>query len=208
MATNCDITEGLLQPECLKGQAGIKTVFFFRHTSLQVTYNIDGEIDSIGTGTVFRFDQDSYHGTSTEEPQTGEAGESSFVQQQVDMTMFFIDPAFRETIDFIRRGRWAIFCLDYHGNIKLYGEQNAMKQIGGAVESGTAPGDNLYSSLVFEGVQNDYARFLAPFTTFPFDNMTGILVTPRYDNDPGLVLQNIAGDHILIDTSGNKLDHN
>jgi len=208
MATDCEINDGLLQPECLQGQAGIKTVFFFRHTNLDVVYNVDGEITSIGSGYLYRFDQDNNHGSALEELQQGQGEESSFIKQQIDMTMFYIDPEFRKVIDLIRKGRWAVFCLDYHDKIKLYGEMNAMKQVGGAIPSGTKSGDNLYSNLVFEGIQDEYAHFLEDFTTYPFDNMAGVEVMPRYDNAPGLILQNVGLDNILIDNFGNKLDYN
>jgi hypothetical protein len=61
--------------------------------------------------------------------------------------------------------------------------------------------------LTFEGEENEYARFLEDYTTYPFDNFPGIVVTPRYGNEPGLVLQNTAGDFIEVDNSGNRLDH-
>lgn len=206
--TICDIDDGLLQPECLTGQAGVKTVFFFRHSSLNLTYNAKGEITGIGTGIVLRFDQDNYHGMASEEVMQGREGENSYIQQTVEMTMYYISPEFRETIDLIRLGRWAIFCEDYQGKIKLYGEINAMKQNGGQIETGKAPDDNLYSSLVFQGVQDHYARFLEDYTTYPFDNMAGVIVSPRYDNRPGLLVLNGSGDNILIDVNDNKLDHN
>ncbi len=201
----CDIDDGLLTPECLVGKAGIKTVFFFRHALLDVTINAGGEITGIGTGFVYRFDQDNYHGQAVEDVVQGE--ESSYINQTVDMTMFYVNPEFRGTVDRIRLGRWAIFCEDYTGKIKLYGQKNAMRQSGGSLESGTSADDNLYSHLVFFGVEDHYARFLADYTTHPFDNMAGVVVTPRYDNLPGLILQN-AADNILIDNSGNKLDYN
>lgn len=206
MALNCDISNGRLYNDCLDDIAGVKTVFFMKHSLLTFTKNLAGEIVTLGPATVYRFEQDRSHGTAIQEIVRG-TDESQYLRQQIDMTIFYMTPEFIYTINVLKRGLWAIFFLDYKDKIRLLGEFTPMAQMTGVDQSGTAPGDSLYTNLSFMGMTSFYAPFLEDFTTYPFDNFPDILVVPEYGRLPGLVLQNNAGEYILVDNFGNKLDH-
>jgi hypothetical protein len=203
---NCDIQDGRLHDDCLDSVAGIKTVFFFKHNNLNVVKNMAGEITSIGTGLIYRFEQDQYHGLVVQEINRGQ-DLTQYVRFQIDFTMFYITPEFLYTINHIKNGLWAIFYLDYENKIRLLGEWTPMQQNGGVDDSGQAAGDTFWANLSFSGESSAYAPYLEDFTTYPFDNMTGILVSPPYGALPGLLIYNDAGEHYETDVFGNRLDY-
>ncbi len=203
---NCDITAGRLNEECQEARAGVKTVFFFKHSQLQVTKNLGGEIIGIGAGTIFRFEQDQHHGLAVQE--INRNGETQYLKQQIDFTLFFVSSQFIQTINYLKAGNWAIFFLDYRDKIRLMGEFTPMYQNGFQEQQGTGADGSQYSNLSFAGMSDRYAPFLEDYTDDPFDNFPLVDVIPRYDNLPGLILQNNTGDYIKADNYGNRLDWN
>lgn len=202
---NCDIQDGRLHDDCLESVAGIKTVFFFKHNALSITKNLAGEITSIGSGTMYRFEQDSTHGQVVQEINRG-ADDTQYIHFQIDFTLFYITPEFIYTINHLKNGLWAIFFLDYEDKIRCLGEFTAMYQNGGIDQSGKSAGDTLWTNLAFSGMSNAYAPYLEDFTKVPFDNMPGVIVVPPYA-EPGLLIYNNTGEKYDVDTFGNRLDY-
>jgi len=199
---NCDITDGRLFADCFE-RAGVKTVFFFRHSLLKPTKNPNGEIDYFGNGTLFRFEQDNDHGLAIQEIVKGDG--TTYVNFQIDMTLFYLTPGYWQTINYLKNGLWAIFFLDYEDKIRLMGEASPLQKIEGVDQSGTLPDETMYINLVFHGMGDNYAPYLEPFTDYPFDNFP-VQVVPEYFAQPNDILAN-ATDYILIDNLGNKLSH-
>jgi hypothetical protein len=204
---NCDLQTGRLHDDCLEDIAGAKTFYFMKHNVLSYTKNLAGEIDTLGPATVYRFEQDEVHGLVIQEIVRG-SDETQYLRQQADMTMFYISQEFITTINIIKMGLWAIFFLDYKNKIRLLGEFTPMTQQGGIDQSGKAAGDRLYSNLSFMGVTGAYAPFLEDYTDFPFDNFPGIIMVPRYDTAPGLLIYNDPGEHYKHrNFPNNRLDY-
>lgn len=202
----CDIQSGRLHDDCIEGIAGVKTVYFMKHSELSFTKNIAGEIITLGPATVFRFEQDEYHGTAIQEIVRG-TDDTHYLRFQIDLTLFYMNPEFIYTINRLKAGKWAIFFLDYQDKIRLLGEVTPMYQINGIDQSGKAAGDNLYTNLAFQGDGSAYAPYLEDFTTFPFDNFPNIIVTPKYGALPGLLIYNNSSEHYKTDIFGNRLDY-
>lgn len=179
MSITCDIQNGRLLDDCLESQAGIQTIFFFKHNQLKVEKNLAGEIISIGVGTVYRFEQDDSHGVALQEIIRGDA-DTQYLRQQVDLTLFYITPEYLQTVNYLKRGHWAILFLDYDNRLRLLGEYTPMTQVKMLNQSGTAAGDKKWSNLSFMGITSDFAPFLEDYANFPFDNLPGIDVIPPY----------------------------
>lgn len=199
---NCDISNGRLFDDC-KERAGIKTVFFFRHSLLNVTKNLAGEITNFGSGTIFRFEQDNDHGVAIQEIQRNAEG-AQFLRLQIDLTLFYSTPGYLATLNYLKNGRWAIFVLDYEDKIRLFGEWSAMERAEGLAESGKTAGDNLFTNLSFVGNAGEYAPYLEQFTDYPFDNFP-VVVVPPYIPSQNQIIWDGIGDHITIDNLGNSL---
>lgn len=194
--------------DCTDQIAGVKTVYFFRHSLLDIQKNLAGEITYIGAGDMYRFEQDQYHGLALQEIIRGQ-NDTQYVRQQTDMTLFYITPEFIQTIQYLKRGLWAIFFLDYEDKIRLLGEFTPMYQLDGVDQSGKKAGESFWSNLSFEGISNSFAPFLEDFTDYPFDNFEpDIIMHPRYDTAPGLLTYNNAGEYYKwINFPNNRLDY-
>jgi hypothetical protein len=199
----CDITNGRDLQDCRVQMAGIKTVFFFRHSLVtNVTKNGAGEVTGFGNGTIYRFEQNVTEGTLTQEVVRGQDF-SQYVRFTVEMTMFYDKREYMEVINYLKSGRWAIFCLDNQNEIRMLGETTGMQETQGIGQSGKTAGDLLYTNLTFEGLSNDLAPFLENFTDYPFDNFP-VAVTPPYVPSDSFISIN-ASDKLAIDNLGNRL---
>ena len=204
---NCDIQAGRLYDDCLDDIAGVKTVYFMNHKLLEFTKNLAGEIDTLGPADVYRFEQDEWHGTAIQEIVRG-SDETQYLRQQIDMTVFYINPEFYTSINYLKNGLWAIFFLDMKDKIRLMGEFTPMSQTTGIDQSGQGPGDSRYTNLSFQGITGAYAPFLEQWTNFPFDNFPDIIMHPRYDQAPGLLTYNDAGEYYKANPfPNNRLDY-
>jgi hypothetical protein len=201
----CDITNGRLANDC-KERAGVKTVFFFRHSLLNnITRNGAGEITNFGNGTVLRFEQDTDHGAAMQEIVKGGDNASQFVRFQLEMTVFFVTPSFLQSLNALKNGLWAIFFMDYHDKIRLMGESTAMQETQATGQSGETAEGGKYLNMTFTGLGGEYAPYLEAFTDYPFDNFP-VGVQPPYVPGEDRILIN-ATDFLLIDNSGNKLKY-
>lgn len=181
----CDLTGGRLYSDC-DDIAGVKTVYFFKHDLLDIKKNAFGEVAEIGCGYVYRFEQDDLHGTAVQEIVRGQ-GETQYLRQQIDLTLFYIDKQVLPIINVLKQGSWAIMWMDYNGKIRLFGELSAMTQGEGVSQSGRSAGDRKWSNLSFVGIANNYAPFLIDFNKLPFDNIPCIEVVPEYTGKEDLL---------------------
>lgn len=196
---DCNINNGRLLGECLDEIAGVKTVFFMKHSFLEFTKNLAGEIATLGEASIFRFEQDEYHGQAMQEIVRGH--DSLYLRQQIDLTVFYIDPDFLYTVNVLKLGQWAIFFMDYDNKIRLLGEETSLTQTTGVDQSGRGPGDSRWSNLSFMGSASNYAPFLEDFAQYPFDNFPLINVIPEYFATDDDLLINAAGDAVQINAS-------
>ena len=187
MALNCDISDGRLLDDCSQERAGVKTVFFYRHSELDLTYDSGGKITGIGSGTLYRFEQGDAHGMAFQTITRGD-GDTTYMEYQIDMTTFHLLASFLEVINALKAGSWAIFWLDNADNIRLFGAQTPMYNQQGVTQSGQGPGDTTYTNLSFVGQGQDYAPFVEEFTEFPFDNFPNSVVPPYDTGDDYLLI--------------------
>lgn len=178
---SCDLTNGRLLNACSLGRAGIKTLYFTKFNdfdALTGVTELDGEITSLGADpiTIYQFDMEDNVGMFDEALTTDKANGTSFVTQVVTLTLLNIKPADLANINNMKRGRWAIWALDFEGKIRLFGRLRGCLASGGSDVSGAAPGDKKGLDMVLTAVENSYAVFMEDYTTVPFDNFANVTV--------------------------------
>jgi hypothetical protein len=181
----CDLTNGRLLDECLVGRAGIKTLFFAKlndFAALTGVTEAGGEITDLGLDPidVYRFEMADNVGMFEEAVNASQENGTVFVQQNLTLTLFNIVPADLADLNNLKLGRWVVWALDFQGNIRLFGRYNGATVNGGSETSGTAAGDKRGLDMTFIAEENDYAIFMAAYTTNPFDNFANVTVVPAY----------------------------
>lgn len=180
----CDLTTGRLLDDCLVGRAGIKTLFFAKlndFRALDVT-ELAGEITDLGLTaiSVYRFEMADNVGSFEQAVNASQENGTSFVQQNLTLTLFNVQPADLADLNNLKLGRWVVWALDFAGKIRLFGRVNGVTANGGSDSSGAAAGDKKGLDMTFVAEENDYAIFMADYTTNPFDNFTNVTVAPAY----------------------------
>jgi hypothetical protein len=204
---SCDLTNGRLLNACSLGRAGIKTLYFTKFNdfdALTGVTELDGEITSLGADpiTIYQFDMEDNVGMFDEALTTDKANGTSFVTQVITLTLLNIKPADLANINNMKRGRWAIWALDFEGKIRLFGRLRGCLASGGSDVSGAAPGDKKGLDMVLTAVENSYAVFMEDYTTVPFDNFANVTVVSGEALGPELhVAANAASD-----PNGNEAD--
>lgn len=185
---SCDLTSGRLLDECLVGRAGIKTLFYAKlndFRALTAITEVGGEITSLGAVAidVFRFEMADNVGLSDQAVNSSPENGTSFIQQNLTLTLFHIKPADLADINNLKVGRWVIWTLDFQDKIRLFGRYNGCTANGGSDASGTAAGDKKGLDMTFVAEENDYAVFMedyTPATETPFENFTNVTIIPAY----------------------------
>lgn len=182
---SCDLTSGRLLDECLVGRAGIKTLFYTKLADFEALTGITesgGEITSLGAVAidVFRFEMADNVGNFDQAVNASQENGTSFVQQNLTLTLFNILPADLADLNNLKVGRWVIWTLDFQGKIRIFGRYNGCTANGGSETSGTAAGDKKGLDMTFVAEENDYAPFMDDYTTTPFDNFANVTVVPAY----------------------------
>lgn len=181
---SCDLINGRLLNDCLANKAGIHTLFYARLSSFKSLTGVvivDGVITSLGPDpiTIYRFEMGNNVGVFNETLTRIEKG-LSFIQQEVTLSIYDVRPEDLSDLNVLKRGRWAIWAMDYDMNIRLFGMNNGMMANGGSDVSGQAAGDKKGLDLIFDGREKDYALFMDGYTTNPFDNFGNVTVSPSY----------------------------
>lgn len=177
----CDLTSGRLRQECHVGRAGIKTLYFAKYNDYAALTGITesgGEITSLGTDliSIYQFDMESNVGNFEEVPTVSRENGTAFMTQTITLTLFYIKPADLATLNALKKGRWVVWALDFQDKIRFFGQTRGMIATGGSDVSGAGPGDKKGYDLVLQSASNNFAPFMADYTTTPFDNFANVTV--------------------------------
>lgn len=181
----CDLTNGRLLDECLVGRAGIKTLYYAKLNDWRALTGVlraGGEITDLGLDpiTMHRFEMADNVGSFEQAVNSSQENGTVFVAQTLTLTLFNIKPADLADLNHLKLGRWVITTLDFQGKMRVFGEFNGCTANGGSETSGVAAGDKKGLDMTFIAEENDYAEFLADYTTNPWDNFSNVTVVPAY----------------------------
>jgi hypothetical protein len=117
---SCDLTSGRLLDECLVGRAGIKTLFYTSLADFEALTGVTesgGEITSLGAVAinVYRFEMADNVGMFEQAVNASQENGTSFVQQNLTLTLFNILPADLADLNNLKVGRWVIWTLGFSG---------------------------------------------------------------------------------------------
>jgi hypothetical protein len=197
---SCDLTNGRLLGECLVGRAGIKSIYFAKYNDFAALTGIvesGGEITDLGTDSIsaYFFDMEKNVGNFEQGTTVESANGTSFITQTVTMTLFNIKPADLVNLNALKKGRWVIWVLDFQDKIRLFGTTRGLVASGGSDVSGVGPGDKKGLDLTFSGTNNDFAVFMADYTSEPFDNFSNVSIVTDDPYGPELnTLANAVSD--------------
>lgn len=172
--------------DCLTGRAGIRTIYYAKLSDFDSVRPdvvvVDGEITDMGATAldVYRFEMADNVGMFDENVTADKTAGTSFITQNLVMTLFSIKPEDLDDLNSLKLGRWVIWTLDFQDDIRVFGYNNGCTANGGVENSGQAPGDKKGLDMTFLAEENDYALFLQDFTDTPFDNFANITVIPAY----------------------------
>lgn len=181
----CDLTSGRLIGNCQSGRAGIKTLFFTKYNdyaALTGITEIGGEITDLGAVSIslFQFDMETNVGSFEETPVVSRESGTAYIQQTINMTLFYVKPADLASLNNLKKGRWVIWAMDFNNKIRMFGEGRGMVATGGSDVSGAGPGDKKGVDLILQGTNDDYAVFMEDFTDTPFDNFANVSIITNF----------------------------
>ena len=183
---SCDLTNGRLLDECLVGRAGLRTIYYTKLNDFDTVRSdlviTNGEVTDMGINplTIYRFEMADNVGMFEESVTADKNNGTSFITQNLTMTLFNIKPEDLDDLNALKLGWWVIWTLDFQDKIRMFGYENGCTANGGAETSGQAAGDKKGLDQTFMAEENDYALFMADFTSTPFDNYPNVTVTPAY----------------------------
>jgi hypothetical protein len=204
---SCDLTSGRLRGECVTGRAGVKSLYFTKYNDYAALTGVTesgGEITSLGTDpiTIYQFDMESNVGNFDETPTVSRDNGTAFLSQSITLTLFYIKPIDLAMLNNLKKGRWAVWALDFEDKIRFFGQTRGMVATSGSDVSGVAPGDKKGLDLVLQSVSDNFAPFMADYTTVPFDNYANVTVIT--DDLYGAELYTLS--NAIADPNGTEAD--
>lgn len=178
MATNCDITNGRIEP-CKSSVGGVNALYFMNwqpnvtvDVSTEEVTDIDDGEETPGAVTAYKWavkEATNLEETINSSRETG----TSFWSQVINATFKKLDPETRKELKLATYGRLVVVVADNNGNALLCGKDRGMEVTGGTIVTGTAMGDLSGQTLIQTGEEAQPAYFLQGSTLEdPFAGMT------------------------------------
>ena len=174
----CDITIGRLLG-CRDQVGGVKAVYLIDFADIPVlTFDADEQISAFATGltSVFRYDFQAETGSFEEVITSSLENGTVFYEQNLEINLFALTKEDRKEIQLIATNTLGIFIEDFNGNVRLMGMDGGATISGGSVKTGKTKGDMSGYTITFQAKEKDQSAFVVPFTTDPFDGLTGATV--------------------------------
>ena len=178
---SCLITQGKTLG-CKDSLGGIKEFFIGNRNDFITGITIDPsteEIDGLPTATLYRFEVGRGSSSFTDQGTPDETTGTLFHLQTLNAVIRTLDPATRKNLEAAARATPIIFVRDSNDNILCMGRQEGCT-IAVTAQTGQAKGDQNGYSLVCTAEEREPAEHLEAFTSEPFDNFTGITISPSY----------------------------
>ena len=174
----CELTSGRLL-DCKTSVGGIRTVLFMQVDDYIPTYASE-VLTSITAATAYRYELQKATGSLSESISVSQENGTVFFENTLTIKLFKLTAAMRDELKLIVQNRLAVFVLDNNNSQWVVGEVNGAEITGGTSETGTALGDLNGYTLTITTQEREPMRSAATYTTTPFDNVTGLTVSPAY----------------------------
>jgi hypothetical protein len=170
----CDLTRSRTL-ECKDVVGGIKTVYFFDHGDIDITYDATDTdvIDNLGTTpTCYKYDLKGANSFEQSINSSRENG-TTFFEQTLNLTLTKLTKEDHKELKLLSYARPHVVVHDYNGNAFLMGAEHGAEITGGTIVTGTAMGDLSGYTLTLTAQEQLPANFLEGATEAdPFAGLT------------------------------------
>ena len=174
----CELTSGRLL-DCKTSVGGIRTVLFMQVDDYIPTYASE-VLTSITAATAYRYELQKATGSLSESISVSQENGTVFFENTLTIKLFKLTAAMRDELKLIVQNRLAVFVLDNNNSQWVIGEVNGAEITGGTSETGTSLADLNGYTLTITTQERENMRSAATYTTTPFDNITGLTISPAY----------------------------
>ena len=105
---------------------------------------------------------------------------SLFFEDTLTIKLHKLSAADRDEVKLLAQNRLVCFVLDNNNNQWAIGEVNGADLTAGTAATGQAYGDMAGYEMTFTSQEAEPMRNCGTYTTTPFDNITGLTVSPAY----------------------------
>ena len=174
----CELSSGRLL-DCKTSVGGIRTVVFMQVEDYIPTYTSE-VLTAITAATGYRYELQKATGSLSESISVSQENGTVFFENTLTIKLFKLTAAMRDELKLIVQNRLAVFVLDNNNSQWVIGEVNGAEITGGTSETGTALGDLNGYTLTITTQERENMRSAGTYTTTPFDNVTGLTISPAY----------------------------
>lgn len=178
----CTLTKGFTL-DCLEGIGGVKEVFIANWDAFNTTIGYDlvtGEIDALPAGTIFRYVPFRASASYTETPQKNLENGTLYFEQKVGWTFGKLSQEKRNEFLNLAKAKCIIFVRTFDNQLLCIGAGAGAEMTEGAVQSGQAKADLMGYQITFTAEELEPASHVEQYTEYPFDQFTGVLISPPY----------------------------
>jgi len=174
----CDLTTGRLL-DCKDSVGGIRSILLLPLTDYTPTYT--GTIlSAVTAATAFRYDLPKSTGLFSEGITISTENGTVFYEDTLTIKLHKLDNAMRDELKLIAQTRMVCFVLDNNNNQWAMGEVLGAELTAATSATGTSLGDMYGYELTIMSQEREPMRNAGTYTTNPWDNVTGLTVSPAY----------------------------
>ena len=174
----CDLTSGRLL-DCKDSVGGIRSILLMPLDDYAPTYTAT-VLSAVTAATGYRYDLPKATGSYSEAITVSTENGTVFYEDTLTIKLHRLDNAMRDELKLIAQNRLVCFILDNNNNQWAMGEVLGAELTAGTANTGTALGDAYAYDLTFMSQERDPMRNAGAYTTTPWDNITGLTVSPAY----------------------------
>tara|TARA_R110000787_G_scaffold110759_1_gene219431 strand:+ start:21 stop:551 length:531 start_codon:yes stop_codon:yes gene_type:complete len=174
----CDLTAGRLL-DCKDSVGGIRSILLMPLVDYTPTYTAT-VLTSVSTATGWRYDLPKATGLFAEAISVSSENGTVFYEDTLTIKLHRLDNAMRNELVNIAQTRMVCFILDNNNNQWAMGEVLGAELTAGTAATGTALGDAYGYDLTIMSQEREPMRNCGEYTTNPWDNLTGLTVSPAY----------------------------
>ena len=177
--STCDLTSGRLL-DCKDAVGGIRSILLLELENYAPTYTADILSGLGGSPVCYRYDLPKATGVYSEAITVSTENGTVFYEDTLTIKLHKLDAAMRDELKLIAQARLVCFVLDNNDNQWCFGEVNGAELTAATSATGTALGDAYGYDMTFTSQEKEPMRNAGTYTTTPWDNVGGLVVSPAY----------------------------
>lgn len=176
--STCDLNSGRLL-DCKDAVGGIRSILLLELENYEPTYT-GSVLSAVNTATAYRYDLPKATGSYSEGITISTENGTVFYEDTLTIKLHKLDNAMRDELKLIAQARLVCFVLDNNNNQWCFGEVNGAELTAATSATGQALGDAYGYDMTFTSQEKEPMRNAGTYTTTPWDNITGLTLSPAY----------------------------